>query len=57
MLAEGRHILGCRPKPRAGHSEETGNRARKVSGTHGRPALALEAAGMFLRSAVYLKLT
>ena len=50
MLAEGRHIFGCRPKPRAaklreklfafraGHYEhlaETGNRARKVSGTQG----------------------
>ena len=46
MLAEGRHIFGRRPKPRAakpleknfraGHCKdlkETGNRARKVSGT------------------------
>ena len=41
MLAEGRHIFGRRPKPRAakpGHYKdltETGNRARKVSGTQG----------------------
>ena len=39
VLAEGRHIFGRRPKPRAakpGHYKdltETGNRARKVSGT------------------------
>ena len=36
VLAEGRHIFGRRP--RAGHHEdltETGNRARKVSGTQG----------------------
>ena len=36
VLAEGRHIFGRRPKPRPGHCEdltETGNRARKVSGT------------------------
>ena len=40
VLAEGRHIFGHRPKPRAaGHYKdltETGNRARKVSGTQGR---------------------
>ena len=40
VLAEGRHILGHRPNPRAaGHYKdltETGNRARKVSGTQGR---------------------
>ena len=49
VLAEGRHIFGRRPKPRAakplektfrpGHYKdltETGNRARKVSGTQGR---------------------
>ena len=43
VLAEGRHVFGRRPKPRekafrAGHYEdltETGNRARKVSGTQG----------------------
>ena len=42
VLAEGRHIFGRRPKPRAakraGHYDdltETGNRARKVSGTQG----------------------
>ena len=49
VLAEGRHIFGRRPKPRAakprekqafraGHYKdltETGNRARKVSGTQG----------------------
>ena len=50
MLGEGRHIFGRRPKPRAaklreklfafraGHYEhlvETGNRAKKVSGTQG----------------------
>ena len=39
VLAEGRHIFGHRPKPRAaGHYKdltETGNRARKVSGTQG----------------------
>ena len=44
VLAEGRHIFGRRPKPRAakrrsaGHHKdltETGNRARKVSGTQG----------------------
>ena len=36
VLAEGRHIFGRGPKPRPGHCEdltETGNRARKVSGT------------------------
>ena len=33
VLAEGRHIFGRRPKPRAAkHLTETGNRARKVSG-------------------------
>ena len=40
VLAEGRHILGHRLNPRAaGHYKdltETGNRARKVSGTQGR---------------------
>ena len=46
VLAEGRHIFGRRPKLReklfrAGHHDhedltETGNRARKVSGTQGR---------------------
>ena len=39
VLAEGRHIFGRRPKPRAGHYKdltETGNHARKVSGTQGR---------------------
>ena len=48
VLAEGGHIFGRRPKPRAakpreklraGHYKdltETGNRARKVSGTQGR---------------------
>ena len=44
VLVEGRHIFGRRPKPRAakpreGHYKdltETGNRARKVSGTQGR---------------------
>ena len=49
MLAEGRHIFGRRPKPRAGEAArktfraghykdltETGNRARKVSGTQGK---------------------
>ena len=42
VLAEGRHIFGRSPKPklfRAGHYKdltETGNRARKVSGTLGR---------------------
>ena len=49
VLAEGRHFFGRRPKPRAakplektfraGHYKdltETGNRARKVSGTQGR---------------------
>ena len=51
LSAEGRHSFGCRPKPRAvkpreklfafraGHYKdltETGNRARKVSGTQGR---------------------
>ena len=44
VLAEGRHIFGRRPKPlektfRPGHYKdltETGNRARKVSGTQGR---------------------
>ena len=38
VLAEGRHIFGRRPKPRTGHHKdlrETGNRARKVSGTQG----------------------
>ena len=38
VLAEGRHIFGRRPKPRAGHDKdltETGNRARKVSGAQG----------------------
>ena len=39
VLAKGRHIFGCRPKPRAaGHYKdltETGNRARQVSGTQG----------------------
>ena len=41
VLAEGRHVFGRRPKPRAvraGHYKdltETGNRARKVSGTQG----------------------
>ena len=38
VLAEGRHIFGRRPKPRAGHYKdltENGNRARKVSGTQG----------------------
>ena len=33
MLAEGGHIFGRRPKPRA--LAETGNRARKDSGTQG----------------------
>ena len=33
VLAEGRHISGRRPKPRA--ATETGNSARKVSGTQG----------------------
>ena len=41
VLAEGRHMFCCRPKPRAaGHYKdltETGNRARKVSGTQGSP--------------------
>ena len=39
VLAEGRHIFSCRLKPRAGHYKdltETGNHARKVSGTQGR---------------------
>ena len=44
VLAEGRQVFGRRPKPRAaklfaGHHKdltETGNRARKVSGTQGR---------------------
>ena len=39
VLAKGRHIFGCRPKPRAaGHYKdltETGNRTRQVSGTQG----------------------
>ena len=46
VLAEGRHIFGRRPKPRAafraGHYKdltETGNRARKVSGTQGTSAV------------------
>jgi len=44
VLAEGRHIFGRRPKPRAfraGHYKdltENGNRARKVSGTQGKQA-------------------
>ena len=41
VWAEGRHIFGRRPRPRAGHYKdltETGNRARKVSGTQGRGA-------------------
>ena len=33
VLAEGRHIFDLRPKPR--DLTETGNRARKVSGTQG----------------------
>ena len=33
VLAEGQQIFGRRPKPRA--ATETGNRARKVSGTQG----------------------
>ena len=47
MLAEGRHVFGRRPKPRAvraGHYKdltETGNRARKVSGTQGMYVLNL----------------
>ena len=37
VLAEGRHLFGRRPKPRAAKDlTETGNRARKVSGTQGR---------------------
>ena len=52
VLAEGRHIFGRRPKPRAGEAArktfraghykdltETGNRARKVSGTQGSSTL------------------
>ena len=47
VLAEGRHIFGRSPKPRekafrAGHYKdwtETGNRARKVSGTQGNTIL------------------
>ena len=36
VLAEGRHVFGRRPKPRAAKDlTETGNRARKVSGTQG----------------------
>ena len=40
VLAEGRHIFGLKPKPPAAkrHNKdltETGNRARKVSGTQG----------------------
>ena len=38
VLAEGRHVFGRMPKPRAGHYKdltETGNHARKVSGTQG----------------------
>ena len=39
VLAEGGHIFGRRPKPRAAKHykdlTETGNRARKVSGTQG----------------------
>ena len=43
VLAEGRHIFGRRPMPRAAKPREkhykdlteTGNRARKVSGTQG----------------------
>ena len=36
VLAEGRHIFGRRPKPRHYKDlRETGNRARKVSGTQG----------------------
>ena len=36
VLAEGRHIFGRRPKPREKTDlTETGNRARKVSGTQG----------------------
>ena len=34
VLAEGRHIFGHRPKPRA--ATETGNHARKVAGTQGK---------------------
>ena len=36
VLAEGRHIFGRRPKPRAA---KTGNHARKVSCTQGSPIL------------------
>ena len=43
VLAEGRHIFGRRPKlPAASHYKdltETGNRARKVSGTQGNKPL------------------
>ena len=41
VLAEGRHVFGRRPKPRAAKPREkqiktlSGNRARKVSGTQG----------------------
>ena len=34
VLAEGRHIFGHGPKPRA--ATETGNHARKVAGTQGK---------------------
>ena len=55
VLAEGRHVFGRRPKPRAAKPREktfravhckdlteTGNRARKVSGTQGSERLAGE---------------
>ena len=48
VLAEGRHIFGRRPKPRAGHYKdltETGNHARKVSGTQGTPLQSLTQKG------------
>ena len=57
VLAEGRHIFGGRPKPRAATRgslykdlTETGNRARKVSGTQGnkRQATYKKAAVVFL---------
>ena len=46
MFAEGRHIFGRGPKPRAAKARENkdlteaGNRARKVSGTQGSPKSA-----------------
>ena len=62
VLAEGRHIFGRRPTPRekrAGHYKdltETGNRARKVSGTQGSDRQGVLSFQVFLNRRITLLL-